>query len=193
MRFKLLIRTIMLFKDNLSRLSRNIKLETCCICGSYSKKKGWLYSCSSEQCLAMHWDERNIRIQYPNLFKRKSFEKNKESIDNSIKELMKHSHLKVSKKKNHYSVYALRLNPKVSDTNKPKCYVGMTSLHSAIRMLNHLRGHRIGKKNREKITKKHTMCLFYYENNLSYEFAKDREGTLWQEFKDQNWEAFGGH
>ena len=165
-------------------------ITRCRICGEQSEHKGYLYRCRINNFCSSHWDQRKLREDYGEIFKKRSFDKNKKLIKDSIKKILEKSGVGSVKSK---SVYILRLSDKFIENNgggfKPSCYVGMTGLPVEERMLNHIRGYKTGQVN----TKKFTRSLVYFENNFTEERAKNREKELRDIMEKRGWNAKGGH
>jgi len=180
---------------NLLIHSQTQSIKKCRLCKSDCLKRGYLFKCSNISCLSLHWDVKSLRQDHEIIFKKKTFNENKQEINEKINVLLQEAGYKNSKGKNSTSVYVLRLSQNTPgtfnerDETLPKCYVGLTGLTPVHRMLNHIRGHKTAKIK----TKFFTRCLIYTEENYNPEEGKKREETLHKELNELGWNAFGGH
>ena len=125
---------------------------------------------------------KSLRQDHEIIFKKKTFNENKQEINEKINVLLQEAGYKNSKGKNSTSVYVLRLSQNTPgtfnerDETLPKCYVGLTGLTPVHRMLNHIRGHHA------KIKTKFFTVPNIHRENFNPEEGKKR-GNITQRIK----------
>ena len=81
------------------------------------------------------------------------------------------------------SVYVLRLRGGLD-----RVYVGMTGLHPVQRYLQHITGYKAS-----SAAKRFATALIYFESGMDSSEALEREKSLYQEYVNKGYQAYGGH